>query len=72
MNKLLNDTPFILEEGRVAGIHATIPWTTFWSGDISLKIQGLHLALRPMKNKPKMDGEIIPAKNHVFKLNIPT
>lgn len=52
----MNDTPFILEEGRVASIHATIPWTTFWSGDISLKIQGLHLALRPMKNKPRMDG----------------
>ncbi|KAI7888841.1 uncharacterized protein EV154DRAFT_539128 [Mucor mucedo] len=55
LNKLLNDTPFILEEGKVACINATIPWTTLWSGDISLKIQGLHLALRPIKNKPKMD-----------------
>ncbi|KAI8090453.1 hypothetical protein BDF21DRAFT_377473 [Thamnidium elegans] len=53
LNKLLNDTPFVLEEGRVGCIHASIPWTTLWSGDISLKIQGLHLALRPVKNKPK-------------------
>lgn len=54
---MLNDTPFILEEGRVASINASIPWTTFWSGDISLKIQGLHLALRPIKNKPKSSGK---------------
>lgn len=57
MNKLLNDTPFILEEGRVGCIHASIPWKNLWSGDISLKIQGLHLALRPVKNKPKTNGK---------------
>lgn len=51
-----------MEEGRVASIHASIPWTTFWSGDISLKIQGLHLTLRPIKNKPKMSGKKINNK----------
>lgn len=55
---MLNDTPFVLEQGKVACINASIPWTTLWSGDISLKIQGLHLTLRPIKNKPKMNGII--------------
>jgi hypothetical protein len=51
------DTPFILEKGRVSSINASLPWANFWSGDISLNIHGLHLALRPVKNKPKKHGK---------------
>ncbi|KAI9487439.1 MAG: hypothetical protein EXX96DRAFT_476198 [Benjaminiella poitrasii] len=56
INKLLNDTPFVLEKGSVAIINASIPWSKLLSGDISLKIQGLHLSLRPVK-KNKDDNK---------------
>ncbi|KAL0085769.1 hypothetical protein F4703DRAFT_1979451 [Phycomyces blakesleeanus] len=53
LNDCLTDTPFVLESGRVSSISASLPWANFWSGDIALRIQGLHLALRPVNNKPK-------------------
>lgn len=49
----MDDTPFILEKGSVSSISASIPWAKLLTADISLKIQGLQLYLRPMKNKPK-------------------
>ncbi|KAF1796478.1 hypothetical protein FB192DRAFT_1292335 [Mucor lusitanicus] len=53
INKLLDDTPFVLEKGSVASISASIPWAKLLTADISLKIQGLQLCLRPVKNKPR-------------------
>ncbi|KAI7862276.1 hypothetical protein BDF14DRAFT_1974660 [Spinellus fusiger] len=53
LNECLIDTPFVLESGKVASISASLPWANFWSGDIALRIQGLHLTLRPTKDKPK-------------------
>ncbi|KAI8978090.1 hypothetical protein BDB01DRAFT_852630 [Pilobolus umbonatus] len=53
LNDLLGDVPLILEEGKVACISASLPWANFWSGDITLKIQGLQLQLRPIKDKPR-------------------
>ncbi|KAI8990792.1 hypothetical protein BDF20DRAFT_2784 [Mycotypha africana] len=53
INKLIWDTPFTLEKGRVSSISVSIPWSKLLSGDITIKIQGLHLTLRPVKNKPK-------------------
>ncbi|ORZ01123.1 hypothetical protein BCR43DRAFT_434414 [Syncephalastrum racemosum] len=49
LNELLVDTPFMIEQGRVASIHATLPWSSFWSGDIALKVQGLQITLRPLE-----------------------
>ncbi|KAG0188179.1 Autophagy protein [Apophysomyces sp. BC1034] len=53
LNDCIADTPFVIEEGRVASISASLPWANFWSGEISLKVQGLHLGLRPTKNKKR-------------------
>lgn len=53
INKLLDDIPFVLEKGSVSSISASIPWAKLLTADISLKIQGLQLCLRPVKNKPR-------------------
>ncbi|KAI7906721.1 uncharacterized protein BX663DRAFT_203307 [Cokeromyces recurvatus] len=53
INKLLMDTPFILEKGSLAMIKASIPWSKLLSGDISFKIQGLHLTFCPTKKTKK-------------------
>ncbi|KAI9493115.1 hypothetical protein BDB00DRAFT_872630 [Zychaea mexicana] len=49
LNEWIADTPFMLEQGRVGSISASLPWSNFWNGDIALKVQGLDLTLRPTK-----------------------
>ncbi|KAI8145032.1 hypothetical protein BJV82DRAFT_666949 [Fennellomyces sp. T-0311] len=61
LNEWIADTPFVLEQGRVGSISASLPWSNFWSGDIALKVQGLHLTLRPTKRirrtRPREDDD---------------
>ncbi|CEP08154.1 hypothetical protein [Parasitella parasitica] len=70
INKLLDDTPFVLEKGSVASISASIPWAKLLTADISLKIQGLQLHLRPVKSKPKSpkedDQPSSPTEEHIL------
>ncbi|KAI7849311.1 hypothetical protein BDC45DRAFT_574027 [Circinella umbellata] len=49
LNEWIADTPFILEQGNVGSISASLPWSNFWNGDIALKVEGLNLTLRPTK-----------------------
>ncbi|KAI8381283.1 uncharacterized protein BYT42DRAFT_565980 [Radiomyces spectabilis] len=53
LNECIIDTPFELVGGRVASISASLPWANFWSGDIALKMHGLHLTIQPTKKRPK-------------------
>ncbi|GAN01286.1 autophagy regulatory protein [Mucor ambiguus] len=69
INKLLDDTSFVLEKGSVSSINASIPWAKLLTADISLKIQGLQLCLRPVKNKPreyKADQQSTPTEEPIL------
>ncbi|CAO3577634.1 unnamed protein product [Absidia cylindrospora] len=50
INDLLIDTSFILVKGRAASISASLPWFN-WSGETTLKVQGLNLTLKPTSEK---------------------
>ncbi|KAI8389478.1 hypothetical protein BD560DRAFT_486118 [Blakeslea trispora] len=63
VNKMLADTPFMLEEGKITSITACIPWSKLLSADILLEIQGLDLTIKPIKNKPKSKDPPIDNKS---------
>ncbi|CAO3617552.1 unnamed protein product [Cunninghamella echinulata] len=41
----------MLVHGHVSTITALLPWSNFWSGDITLKVHGLRLTLKPVNEK---------------------
>ncbi|KAI8098544.1 uncharacterized protein BX664DRAFT_255802 [Halteromyces radiatus] len=65
LNDKLIDTPFVLTQGRASIIKGKMPWSN-WSGEISFKIQGLDLILKPSKEKRtrKHDSPVMSSSLH--------
>ncbi|KAG0325386.1 autophagy- protein 2 [Dissophora globulifera] len=49
LNDLVAGTPFSVAQGRIKSITATIPWRNLWNGQCVLEIDGIDMALAPVK-----------------------
>ncbi|TPX34144.1 hypothetical protein SmJEL517_g03112 [Synchytrium microbalum] len=52
LNELASNLPFVITEGRVSLISATVPWNNLWSGHCSVELDGLHVVVKPTTQEP--------------------
>ncbi|TPX51151.1 hypothetical protein SeMB42_g02015 [Synchytrium endobioticum] len=47
LNELASNLPFVIVQGRVNQISATVPWGNLWSGHCSVEFDGLEIYVKP-------------------------
>ncbi|CAG8475052.1 4609_t:CDS:10 [Paraglomus occultum] len=69
LNELFTDLPFSIASGKIGGITARIPWTTFWKQEYVLEIDSLQLILVPEQAKPR-NAKSAPEDSHILSSSI--
>ncbi|KAJ3044561.1 autophagy- protein 2, partial [Rhizophlyctis rosea] len=52
LNDLAVDLPFVITDGRISAITATVPWKDIWSGNCTLELDEIFIEITPIPEDP--------------------